>query len=219
MTAGLAARDITTALRSLYPRDPITTTTTGGAFTVTMPASVARYWVRDPAYGAAWLSRRLRSAVEITAVGPVRAATSGPLAAAVTVQPVPGGLLPPDPGSTLGIPLYAAVREVLGDFPATRTVRAMVQVALGAGLRSHTDLAPSPHGRRYRVMLWGTGPRPLCGCIDVYEQSGRYAAAWLTWGTGPEAHYDQGQLAAVRAQLATAKAQRKRAATMLRAGR
>ncbi len=192
MTAGLAARDITTALRGLYPRDPITTTAAGGAFIVKMPVAVARYWVRDPAYGGAWLSCRLRFAVEITAVGLARAGTSGPLVAAVTVQPVPGGLLPPDPGSTRGIPLYTAVREVVGDFPATRTVRAMVQVALDAGLRPHTDVAPSPHGRRYRVMLWGTGPRPLCGCIDVYEESGRYAAAWLTWGTGPEAHYGRG---------------------------
>jgi len=221
VTARLAARDITSALRGLYPRAPITTTTTagGGEFTVKMPPGVARYWVRDPVYGAAWLSCRLRSAVEIIAVGSARAGTSGPLAAAVTVRPVPGGLLPPDPGSTRGIPLYSTVREVIGHFPAVRTVRAMVQVALDAGLRPHTDIAPSPHGRRYRVMLWGTGTRPLCGCLDVYEESGRYAAAWLSWGTGPEAHYDQGQLTAVRAQIATAKAQHQRAAKMLRAGR
>ncbi len=151
MTAGLAARDITTALRSPYPRDAIITTTTGGAFTVKMPAAVARYWVRGRAYGAAWLSYRLRSAVEITAVGPARAGTSGPTAAAVTVQPVPAGLLPPDPGSTVGIPLYAAVREIAGGSLGTRTVRAIVQVALDAGLRPHSGLARAatrrPSGR------------------------------------------------------------------------
>lgn len=203
--AEVRPRDITAALRQLYPHISLSATAqAGGTFLVRMPEATARYWgiERDPRHAAAWLTRNLPRPVEIRGVRIDKRATGN--IALVTVA-VSGQPRPADPGSSLGVPGYATVGEVIGDFPATRPVRALIQAALDGGLRPHLDPCRSPHGPRYRVLLWGTGETPLTGVLDISETTGRFAGAWLAWGRGPETRYGQDQAGPVRAAITSAR--------------
>lgn len=216
MTGPLRPRGVTAALRQLYPSADIRTRTSPAGLVVVLPARCARYLGigHDNERAARWLSWQMKTPVtvvsEYVSERPERDAWS-----AFTVAPDPGVPLPPDPGGSQGVPVYISVEEVLGPFPATRPVRQLIQIVLDAGLRPHLDLAPSTHGPRYRVMLWGTGPTTLAGCIDVSEETGRYAEAWLSWrdpdaspgtyGWGEETHYAKAQAAEVRRQLENAR--------------
>jgi hypothetical protein len=53
-------------------------------------------------------------------------------------------------------------------------------------------------------------PDLLHGVIDVLEESGRFAAAWYSWGRGPEQR--TGEAGEIRQQLVSAR-NRHRAAT------
>jgi hypothetical protein len=207
-------RGVTAALRALYPSADILTRTSPAGLVVSLPARCARYLGigHDNARAAAWLSWHMKTPVTVAPAAP-----SAGIAAWVefTVVPDPGGPLPPDPGGSQGVPVYATVDGVLGPFPATRPVRQLIKTALDAGLRPHLDLAPSTHGPRYRVQLWGTDPTTLAGCIDVSEETGRFAEAWLMWrqegaspgryGWADEKHYAKAQAAEVRRQLENAR--------------
>lgn len=199
------ARAVAAALRALYPDADITSRTqTDGTIRVTMPARPARYLgvTRDPAYAAAWIGRDLPAQVRIAAVDfRDRART-----AVLTLEPAEDAARPPRPGGGDAIPLYPTIGQVLGDFPATRPVANLIAAAITARLRPHLDPSPSPHGRRYRVLLWDVDPDGLHGVIDVFEDSGRYADAWLSWGRGNETRYGAGQaaMAKVRAQIKNA---------------
>jgi hypothetical protein len=202
--AAIAARDITAALRMLYPRIPMSASRQeDGTYLLRVPESTARYWGagRDPQRAAAWLSRNLPQPVEIRGVRLDRRAAG--TRALVTVA-LSGRPRPADPGSSRGIPVYATVGEVIGDFPATRPVRALIQAALDSGLRPHLDPCRSPHGPRYRVLLWGMTGDPLTGVLDISETTGRFAEAWLASGTGPETRYRQHQVGLVRAAITSA---------------
>ena len=217
--AGVEARDITAALRLLYPHISLSTSAQeDGTFLVRMPEATARYWgiERDARHAAAWLSRNLPRAVEIRGVRFDKRVTGN--RALVTVA-VSGQPRPADPGSSRGIPVYATVGEVIGDFPATRPVRALIQAALDGGLRPHLDPSRSPHGPRYRVLLWGVGATPLTGVLDISETTGRFAEAWLSWGRGPETRYRQDQVGVVRAAITSARDLHRAETTSPRPGR
>jgi hypothetical protein len=188
----VTARDITSAIRGLYPRIRLLRADRleDGTFTVRMPARPARYWGigRDHAYAAAWLSRRLGWHATITGADFTPSADGEQALVRIAVD---DGPLPPDPGSSRGIPVYTTVDQVVAGFPANRIVRGLIQAAIDAGLRPHLAPEPSRHGRRYRVGLWGTAqPDPLVGVFDVSEARGRFVRAWLAWGRGDEDIYD-----------------------------
>jgi hypothetical protein len=200
--AGITARDITAALRLLYPRIPLSASAQeDGTFVVRMPDATARYWgvERDPQRAAAWL-RKLPRPVEIRGVRIDKQA--GGNSALVTLA-VSGRPWPADPGSSRGIPAYATVGEVIGDFPANRQVTGLIRLAIDAGCRPHLYHAPSPHGHRYRVDLWHVNPELLHGVIDVMEVSGRFAEAWYSWGRGDERRTSV--LSEIRQQLTSAR--------------
>jgi hypothetical protein len=91
------------------------------------------------------------------------------------------------PGSSLAVPAYDTPAQVLGgQFPANRMMAGLIRLALEAGCRPHLNPWRSGHGRRYRVSLWHTNPDLLHGCIDAGEDTGRFAAAYLMWGRGPD---------------------------------
>jgi hypothetical protein len=204
--AGITAQDIARALRKLYPRIPLTySQQEDGTCLVGMAERIARYWgvERDPQRAAAWIGRDLPRPVEIRDVF-YEGATGRTAFVTLAVSDQPR---PADPGSSRGIPLYATVDEVIGDFPATRPVRALIQSALDGGLRPHLDPCPSPHGPRYRACLWGVGENPLTGVLDISETTGRFAEAWLAWGRSPETRYRHDQASVVRAAITTARDQ------------
>lgn len=211
----ITARDITAALRMLYPNArPSTTANPDGTFTVRMPAASARYWGigRDNAYAAAWLTWHLPEPVDITKVEWTRTAQWH--GAIITVTRA--SAWPEDPRSSAGMPAYLSVHDVLGDqFAATRPVRLLISAAIDAGLCPHIDPQPSPHGPgRYRVIVCGLAEDSLFGAIDVHGETGRFAEAWLTPGnTGREIRYGQGTFAQVRAQIYTARKLAKAAAS------
>ena len=203
--AEVRARDITAALRQLYPHTALSAAAQhDGTFLVRMPEATARYWGinRDPRQAAAWLTRNLPRPVEIRGARIDRRGTSSTALVTLAVSDQPR---PADPGSSRGIPAYTTVGEVIGDFPATRPVRALIQAALDGGLRPHLDPCRSPHGPRYRVLLWGAGETPLTGVLDISETTGRFAEAWLARGRGPETRYRQDQAGLVRAAITSAR--------------
>jgi len=222
---GLRPRGVTAALRALYPNADIRTRTPARlpdlppappGLTVYLPARLARYLGigHDNRRAANYLGWHMRTPVAITRWDGVNSTDPGAYAD-FTVAPDDTALaIWADPGGTYGVPSYSTVEEVLGPFPATRPVRQMIQIALDASLRPHLDLAPSPRGPRYRLLLWGTDPATLSGCIDVSEETGQYREAWLMWrdpavharyGWGEEKHYGRTQAAEVRRQLENAR--------------
>jgi hypothetical protein len=87
-------RDLITALRGLYPNAAVKTQATGpGAFLVILPASVARYWLHDPARAAAWPGWELRTPVEVTGAETDRTGAE-PLVTSARRQPVPAPAAP-----------------------------------------------------------------------------------------------------------------------------
>jgi hypothetical protein len=202
---GITGRDITRALRKLYPDIPNGhIRQEGGTFLVGIPGRIARYWgvERDPRHAAAWITRNLPRPVEIRGV--VHKGGTAFVTLAVSDQPRPA-----DPGSSRGIPRYTTVDEVIGDFPATRPVRALIQAALDGGLRPHLNPSPSPHGPRYRVVVQGDGRNSLIGVLDISETKGQFAEAWLVQGNGPEIRYRRDQVRLVREQITAARDQRR----------
>jgi hypothetical protein len=197
-------RDVTAALRRHYPAAAITTRGTAEGLTVTVPAAVARYWGarRDPARAAALLAYDLRTPLAITGADDYRRRPGSPVLTGVHLAPCDGPL-PPDPGAGSGIPAYTTVAQVIGDFPASRQVTSLIRLAIDADCRPHLDWTRSRHGRRYRVGLWHVDRQLLHGCIDVYEESGKFAEAWLQWGRGDERR--TGDAAEVRIQLSSAR--------------
>ena len=205
VTGGLPRpRGVTAALRRHYPAAAITARGTADGLTVTVPAAVARYWGvrRDPARAAALLAHDLRVPLVITGADDRRRRPGGPVLTDVHLA-LCDGPLPPDPGAGSGMPAYATVAQVIGDFPANRQVTMLIQLAIDAGCRPHLDWNRSPRGRRYRIGLWHVDGRLLHGCIDVYEESGKFAEAWLQWGRGDERRVTGA--AEVRAQLISAR--------------
>lgn len=205
MTSSLPRpRRVAAALRRYYPAAAITARVTADSLTVTVPAAVARYWGvrRDPPRAAALLSHDLRIPLVITGA---RDLCVRPGSTVLTEVQLTSGdePLPPDPSSGPGMPVYATVAQVIGDFPANRQVMALIKSAIDAGCRPHLDWDRSPRGRRYRVGLWHVDDQLLHGCLDVYEESGRFAEAWLQWGRGDERRVTAA--AQVRAQLIVAR--------------
>ncbi len=180
--AGIAARDITAALRRLYPHAPIRAWAhDDGTATVRMPPGVARYLGvgRDAHAVAAWISCYAPYGVRVTGHDWT------PQAVMVTLTRTEFSR-PADPRGSTGVPSYRSVDQVVGTFPVSRTVQNLIKLAIDADCRPHLAPERSPHGRRYRIQLWHVNGELLHGCIDVFEESGKFAEAWLQWGRGPE---------------------------------
>jgi hypothetical protein len=180
--AEITARDITAALRRLYPGAPIRTWAhDDGTATVRMPPPVARYLGvgRDAHAVAAWISCYAPYGVRVTGHDWT------PQAVMVTLARTEHGK-PADPRGSTGVPSYRSVDQVAGTFPVSRMVQNLIKLAIDAGCRPHLAPERSPHGRRYRVQLWHVNRELLHGCIDVFEESGKFAEAWLQWGRGHE---------------------------------
>ena len=193
---GVAARDITAALRTLYPDAKITCRANpDGTATVRLPALCARYLGagRDYQQVAAWIS--------VYAPYGVQVISASPDDCAVTLARQ--GAKPADPRTSAGVPAYATTEQVTGEWPANRQVTGLITLAIDAGCRPHIDPQRSPHGRRYRVGLWHVDPELLHGVVDVMEESGRFAGAWYSWGRGPERR--AGDPGEIRQQLASAR--------------
>lgn len=215
------ARGVRAALRRTYPRGLIKTETTpGGVVFVTLELATARYLGvgRDDALVANRIGFYLRRPVKVTSSARWTAADAdlasrevvsglfaapGPNRCTFAVEADPGGPWPVDPGGSQAVPTYHTPAEVLGDFPANRPALALVKLAIAAGCRPHVAPNRSEHGPRYRVALWHTDARLLHGVFDVTETGGRFAEAWLSWGTGPERRTRE--LSEVRAQLTSAR--------------
>lgn len=180
----LKPREVTAALRRIYPPSvPVRSSATlDGSVLVSLGNPAGRYLGvgRDDRAAANLLGWYLRQPVTIS--GHEYAAGS----CAFTVAPDPGGRWPVHPGGSEAVPAYTTTSEVLGDFPANRIAMGLISLALEAGCRPHLSPWRSGHGRQYRVSLWHTDPELLFGCIDVGEEGGRFAAAYLQWGRGPE---------------------------------
>lgn len=209
MTAPVQAREITAALKLLYPHARLSTSEQeDGTFLVRMPAASARYWgaERDPQYAAAWVTRSLPRAVEIRSVRPDTQAGGGTALVTLAVAG-PDQPRPADPGLGRGIPVYQTVDDVIGDFPATRPVRNMIQAAVDGGLRPHLLPTRSPHGPRYRVQLQGLTIPHLLGTLDISDTKGQFADAWLIKGSGPERRYHRNEAGLVRKEIYAARDQ------------
>ena len=179
---GIRARDITAALRHLYARAPIRTwADPDGTATVRLTPAVARYLGvgRDNHQAAAWISVYAPYGVRVTGYDWTSQAVM------VTLARTEHSRLA-DPRRSAGVPSYQTLDQVTGDFPANRTVTGLIRLAIEAGCRPHIGPQRSPHGHRYRVCLWHVNPDLLHGVIDVLEDSGRFAAAWYSWGRGDE---------------------------------
>ena len=188
----LKPREVTAALRRIYPPSvPVRSSATlDGSVLVSLGNPAGRYLGvgRDDRAAANLLGWYLRQPVTIS--GHEYAAGS----CAFTVAPDPGGRWPVHPGGSEAVPAYTTTSEVLGDFPANRIAMGLISLALEAGCRPHLSPWRSGHGRQYRVSLWHTDPELLFGCIDVGEEGGRFAAAYLQWGRGPETRHTDAQV-------------------------
>ena len=207
---GIRARDITAALRILYPAARLRCRANpDGTAEVRIPALCARYLGvgRDNHQAAAWISVYARYGVRVTGCDWVTAADGR--FAVVTLARLEHSR-PADPRTSAGVPAYATAGQVTGEWPANRQVTGLITLAIEAGCRPHIAPQRSPHGRRYRVGLWHVNPDLLHGVIDVLEESGRFAAAWYSWGRGPEQR--TGEAGEIRQQLVSAR-NRHRAAT------
>jgi hypothetical protein len=185
----LKPREVTAALRCLYPRSVPVRSGAGpdGSVLVSLGHPASRYLGigRDSKVAANLLGWYLGRPVTIGGHEYADAART----CVFTVIPDPGGQRPVDPGCSLAVPAYTGTGQVLGGFPANRIVTGLIRLALDAGCRPHLSPWRSGHGRQYRVSLWHTDPRLLFGCIDVGEDNGRFAAAYLQWGQGPETRH------------------------------
>jgi hypothetical protein len=194
--SGVTARDITAALRTLYPDAKITCRANpDGTATVRLPALCARYLGvgRDSHQVAAWVSVYAPYGVQVIS------ATPDDCAVTLARQDAK----PADPRTSAGVPTYATTEQVTGEWPANRQVTGLITLAIDAGCRPHIDPQRSPHGHRYRVGLWHVDPELLHGVIDVMEESGRFAGAWYSWGRDPERQ--TGDPREIRQQLASAR--------------
>jgi len=197
------ARDITAALRALYPAATLRCRANpDGTAEVRIPALCARYLGvgRDGHHAAAWISVHAPYGVRITGYDWVT--VGGRPFAMVTLARLEYPK-PADPRTSAGVPAYATAGQVTGGWPANRPVTGLITLAIGAGCRPHVAPQRSPHGRRYRVCLWHVDPELLHGVIDVMEASGRFAGAWYSWGRGPERR--TGDLGEIRRQLISAR--------------
>lgn len=186
----LRPREVTAVLRRIYPRSVPVRSSTGpdGSVVVSLGNLAGRYLGigRDHEVAANRLGSYLGQPVKIRSFDYRDSARC----CVFTVAPDPGGPWPTDPGGSLAVPAYTTTDQVLGDFPANRIVTGLISLALEAGCRPHLFPWRSGHGRQYRVGLWHTEPELLFGCIDAGEDSGRFAAAYLAWGSGPERRHD-----------------------------
>jgi hypothetical protein len=199
----IRARDITAALRILYPAANLRCQANpDGTADVHIPALCARYLGvgRDNHQVAAWISAQAPYGVRVT--GYDWTTRGGRPVAAVTLARVEYSK-PADPRTSAGVPSYATAGQVTGEWPANRQVTGLITLAIEAGCRPHVGPQRSPHGRRYRLTLWHVNPDLLHGVIDVMEHSGRFAAAWYSWGRGPERK--TGDPEEIRQQLASAR--------------
>jgi hypothetical protein len=185
--APLKPREVTAALRRYYPASvpARSDASPDGPVFVRMGALGARYLGigRDHAVAANLLGWHLGRPVTIASYD----YPAGTDVCVFTVTADPGGPRPVHPGSSLAVPAYDTPAQVLGgQFPANRLMAGLIRLALEAGCRPHLSPWRSGHGRQYRVSLWHTDPDLLYGCIDASEVTGRFAAAYLTWGRGPD---------------------------------
>jgi hypothetical protein len=180
------ARDITAALRTLYPAASLRCRANpDGTAEVRIPALCARYLGvgRDNHQAAAWISVYAPYGVRVTGYDWI---TAGGDRFAVVALARMEYSRPADPRTSAGVPAYQTAGQVTGEWPANRQVTGLITLAIAAGCRPHVAPQRSPHGRRYRVGLWHVNPDLLHGVVDVMEDSGRFAAAWYSWGRGPE---------------------------------
>jgi hypothetical protein len=197
------ARDITAALRTLYPAANLRCRANpDGTAAVRIPALCARYLGvgRDNHQVAAWISVYAPYGVRVASHE--WGTASGGAFAVVTLARTEYSR-PADPRTSAGIPTYQTAEQVTGEWPANRKVTGLITLAIAAGCRPHVAPQRSPHGRRYRVGLWHVNPELLHGVIDVLEESGRFAGAWYSWGRGPERQTSDPR--EIRQQLASAR--------------
>ncbi len=185
--APLKPREVKAALRRYYPASvPVRTDASpDGPVFVQMGALGARYLGigRDHAVASNILGWHLDRPVTIASCD----YPAGTDLCVFTVAADPARPRPVHPGSSLAVPAYETPAQVLGgQFPANRLMAGLIRLALEAGCRPHLSPWRSGHGRQYRVSLWHTDPDLLHGCIDASEVTGRFAAAYLTWGRGPD---------------------------------
>jgi hypothetical protein len=179
--------EVRAALRRYYPASvPVRSDPCAdGQVFVAMGALGARYLGigRDHAVAANLLGWHLARPVTITSCD----YPAGTDTCVFTVAADPGRPWPVDPGSSVAVPAYETPAQVLGDqFPAGRVMAGLIKLALEAGCRPHLYPWRSGHGRQYRVGLWHTDEDLLHGCLDAGEDNGRFAAAYLMWGRGPD---------------------------------
>jgi hypothetical protein len=201
--SAVRARDITAALRTLYPAANLRCRANpDGTADVRIPASCARYLGvgRDNHQVAAWISVYAPYGVRVTGYEWGTAA-GGPFAVVTLARTEYSR--PADPRTSAGIPTYRTAEQVTGEWPANRQVTGLITLAIEAGCRPHVAPQRSPHGRRYRIGLWHVNPELLHGVIDVLEDSGRFAAAWYSWGRGPERQTSDSR--EIRQQLASSR--------------
>ena len=201
--SAVRARDITAALRTLYPAANLRCRANpDGTADVRIPALCARYLGvgHDNHQVAAWISVYAPYGVRVT--GHEWGTAAGVAFAVVTLARTEYSR-PADPRTSAGIPTYQTAEQVTGEWPANRKVTGLITLAIAAGCRPHVAPQRSPHGRRYRVGLWHVNPELLHGVIDVLEESGRFAGAWYSWGRGPERQTSDPR--EIRQQLASAR--------------
>jgi hypothetical protein len=186
--APLKAREVTAALRRYYPASvPVRSDASpDGPVVVRMGALGARYLGigRDHAVAANLLGWHLDRPVMIASCD-YPADTD---VCVFTIAADPGGPRPVDPGSSLAVPAYDTLVQVLGwgQFPANRVTTGLIRLTLEAGCRLHLHPWRSGHGRQYRISLWHSDQDLLHGCIDAGEATVRFAAAYLMRGRGPD---------------------------------
>lgn len=184
--ASLKPREVTAALRRVYPRSVNiqSDASPDGPVLVSLSHPAGRYLGigRDHAAAANLIGWHLDRPVTITS----HDYPAGRGYCVFVLAPADGPR-PVHPGGSGMVPAYDSAYQVLGgQFPANRVMKGLVSLALDAGCRPHLAPWRSGHGRQYRVSLWHTDPQLLHGCIDVSEVTGRFAAAYLQWGRGDE---------------------------------
>jgi hypothetical protein len=182
----LEPRDVTAALRRVYPRSVSirSDASPDGPVLVSLGHPAGRYLGigRDHAVAANLIGWHLGRPVTITSHD-----YPADCGYCVFVLAPADGPRPVHPGGWDAVPTYDSADQVLGgQFPANRLMKGLISLALDAGCRPHLAPWRSGHGRQYRVGLWHTDPQLLHGCIDVSEVTGRFAAAYLQWGRGDE---------------------------------
>lgn len=168
---------ITDALKSWYPDAAITTRpdVLTGAYVTVMPARPGAYFGRDLAYATLMLSWRLKA--EVTIAPRIPAAGRGRAGFVITPTGRPAYR---DPDRS---PVdYTTPAQVLHGFTANRPAAGLIAAAIRHRLHPHVSLWPSEHGRRYKIVLDSRLRDGLFGSLDITEDGGRFAEAWITMG-------------------------------------